>query len=378
MPESMTRIASLLEALLRRHGVVGTLDLSFGGCAVTVASNSDSVLEELRQYYGSFQAPPQAESMLIHVLDVPVPDFGADLVAEPPEPGKSKVKHEYVNLPDGRIIKKRATGMHFLIGLGRQAAVGPCRRHLHQVINFINTRHMDGLLQKDAMLCHASAVVWKGRGLAFGGPSGVGKSTLALHMVTRGAAFVSNDRVLLLREPSGPIMWGVPKFPRVNPGTLMTNARLRGLLPEADRERLAQLSSADLWHLEQKHDVRVDQLFGPQRLQLSAPLAVFVMLQWSRDAAPVRIETIDAAAEPQRLAPVLKKPGIFHVLDDDLYTLERLARHLDAAPVYAISGGGSFRPLIAACKDLASDADTVRPDHGVALLDRHGRGLASN
>lgn len=49
---------------------------------------------------------------------------------------------------------------------------------------------------QDGRLLHATAVAVNGKGVLFVGPSGVGKSSLALDLIALGAKLVSDDRVL--------------------------------------------------------------------------------------------------------------------------------------------------------------------------------------
>lgn len=49
------------------------------------------------------------------------------------------------------------------------------------------------------MMIHASCVVWQGRGIVLRGPSGIGKSDLALRLIDQGAVLVADDQVLLER-----------------------------------------------------------------------------------------------------------------------------------------------------------------------------------
>jgi len=50
------------------------------------------------------------------------------------------------------------------------------------------------------MTLHASCVIWQGMGVLLRGPSGIGKSDLALRLIEGGAVLVADDRVLLERE----------------------------------------------------------------------------------------------------------------------------------------------------------------------------------
>jgi hypothetical protein len=50
---------------------------------------------------------------------------------------------------------------------------------------------------------HASAVAWHGRGVLLRGPSGSGKSSLALRLLAAGAVLVADDLVAVSRAPGG-------------------------------------------------------------------------------------------------------------------------------------------------------------------------------
>lgn len=50
---------------------------------------------------------------------------------------------------------------------------------------------------------HASAVAWHGRGVLLRGPSGSGKSSLALRLLAAGAVLIADDLVAVARAPGG-------------------------------------------------------------------------------------------------------------------------------------------------------------------------------
>ena len=116
------------------------------------------------------------------------------------------------------------------------------------------------------MLCHAAGVVVAGNGMAIAGMSGGGKSTLALHLLGTGAAFCSNDRLLVRSAGSGARMTGVAKQPRINPGTALNNPRLESVLSSERRSELARIEESELWDLEEKYDVDV-RVRGLRRLR---------------------------------------------------------------------------------------------------------------
>lgn len=58
---------------------------------------------------------------------------------------------------------------------------------------------------------HASAVAFAGRGVLILGPSGSGKSSLALDLIGLGATLVADDAVRLARGPGGRLLARAPE-----------------------------------------------------------------------------------------------------------------------------------------------------------------------
>ncbi len=145
----------------------------------------------------------------------------------------------------GRLVRKQATGMLFLFGpggpanasgLARNIAIGPCRGQ-PQPAGELHLRALHGAPRGPGLAagpCRGVALPLDrgGAGLALCGFAGMGKSTLALHLAARGLDFLSNDRVLI--EPAspgrGPVLHGIPKHPRLNPGTALGNPELAPFL----------------------------------------------------------------------------------------------------------------------------------------------------
>jgi HprK-related kinase B len=136
--------------------------------------------------------------------------------------------------------------------------------------------------------------------------------------MSRGADYVSNDRLLIAESDDGPRMAGVPKMPRVNPGTLLNNPDLAGILPDDRRGALRALSREELWAIEEKYDVDVEDCFGAGRLLMEAPLSLFVVLNWNRaSGAPFSLRRASLADRPDLLDPIMKPPGPFVVTARD-------------------------------------------------------------
>ena len=302
---------SLIRAFRADHPTDHVLELRFAECRIRVKVNRFDIALRLGEYFSPFRDDAGAPDMEITVHEAPEPRFSVPFDIKPPDPGKDKIKEEYVSTPDGRIVRKRLTGMVFLFGGGEHLAIGPCLANLNQIVNFINNRFIEWQLCRGNLLGHADGVQWKGRGLALAGFSGAGKSTLALHIMSMGATFVSNDRLMIEKSGHGLMMRGVAKLPRINPGTILNNPDLNDVMTEAERERFSKLPSPELWKLEHKYDADIESCFGPDRFTLESPMDALAILSWrrGRGAAACRPVVLDERAD--RLPAFMKETGLF-------------------------------------------------------------------
>lgn len=336
-----------IRALAPRGGADRTLGVELPGFRVRLRSPDDGLLEELGRYYGEFPAPGDAGGAVdveIRLAEGDPPDV--DLPFRPWDthrpPGRRK--NSFVDLPEGRMVRKERTGMHFVQAGRVAAAVGPCREHRNQIVNFLNRLYMGRQVERGALPCHAGAAALDGRGVALAGDSGTGKSTLTLRTVGAGADFVSNDRVLAMGGGDGEgRIRGVPKLPRVNPGTLLGDPALRGLLAEERRRELEGVPRRELWGLEEKHDVPIGDVFGPDRIRHGAAFSALVVLGWDpgKDAPP-RFEPLDLAGRPDALEAVMKDPGVFYPGPRDHLTPEGYRERLGGRPAWELRGGVDF------------------------------------
>jgi HprK-related kinase B len=330
--------------------------LALGDRSVRIRANSSAMLDRLRRYFSTFVCAPAPADIDVLVVERDPVELGVEFIDWKREPGKSKRrKDSYRDFPGGRLVRKVRTGMLFLQSLDACVAAGPCLRNDNQVINFINSQYMNWLQQRGWLICHAAGIVCQGRALGIAGFSGGGKSTLMLHLLGNpGSAYLTNDRLFVKRAGDGMRAAGIPKLPRVNPGTILHNPQLHALIPADQRERLAQLPRDELWDLEQKYDVMVDEVYGQDRIVSEAPLAAFVILDWQRDDdAPLRVEQVDLARRHDLLQAVMKSPGPFyqyadgHMFEADA-TLGEQA-YIDVfsdVAVYAVSGGLDFAGVV--------------------------------
>jgi len=340
------------------------LELRFGDCRIRVESNESKLLDGLRAYYAAFHdadAPPAGPDFTVRAHQLEPPDFGVAYEPWKREPGKDEGKEAFCDLPDGRAVLKVRTGMQFLVSAELRVACGDCLANPNQVVNFINYQFTSWHMNRGRALCHAAGVVRGGRGLALASFSGGGKSTLALHLVGEGFDFASNDRVLAGRRRDGRAeMWGVPKHPRINPGTILNDPNLDGLLATERARELRALPREALWALEEKHDAIIDRVYGPGRVVLRAPLDALLVLAWSpASREPARFEEVDLRRSPDVLAAIMKSPGPFFLPDDgpaprgheppdEAGYLEALA----GLPVVVARGGVDFEAGAARARSL--------------------------
>ncbi|SEM68673.1 HprK-related kinase B [Roseovarius tolerans] len=269
---------------------------------------------ELATYFADVLSEDDTDAIEIDILDGQPLDPAPEWQDWAREPGKTGRKDAIHDLVDGRLVFKRHTGVTFLQSDAARVAFGPVSDNPNQVINFVNTQILNACLREGWQICHAAAVTSGARTLAIAGLSGGGKSTSVLRMMDLpGTAFVTNDRLMVRGGAPLPIALGIPKHPRINPGTILHNARLHRLLTPERLTELAAMPPEDLWHLEEKHDLIVPDIYGPGRLNLTAPLSDFWVLNWQRDSTdPTAVTDVDLSDRPDLLDAIMKSPGPFY------------------------------------------------------------------
>jgi HprK-related kinase B len=328
--------------------------LALGECTLRVRSNSSEHIKQLRRYFSHVVGPAADPDIEIIAIEREAPDLGIEFTDWKREPGKSGRKDSYHDFSGGRLVRKVRTGMVFLQSATQRIAAGPCIRYDNQVINFINAQYMNWLQNRGWLICHAAGLVENGRTLGIAGFSGGGKSTLMLHMMEHPEiSYLTNDRLFIRTEDAGIQAAGIPKLPRVNPGTIVHNPRLHSLIPAAERESLLALPNEQLWELEDKYDVLIDQVYGPDRFTVEKPLGAFLVLNWKRNSdEPLQLQRVDLSERRDLLSAIMKSPGPFYqfadgsFFEDDMPLNEQayLETLADTA-VYEASGGIDFKGM---------------------------------
>jgi len=341
------------------------LYLALGECTLCIRSNSSELIKLLANYFSyviTAASEPDIEVSTIEREALSPQTLAVEFTDWIREPGKTSRKDSYFDLPGARLLRKVRTGMVFLQSETQRIAAGPCLKNDNQVINFINAQYMNWLQQRDWLICHAAALVHRGRALAIAAFSGGGKSTLMLHMLeTPETRFLSNDRLFIKSDDSGTQAAGIPKLPRINPGTIAHNPRLKPLLPAQRHEALLAMPKDELWQLEEKFDVMIEQLYGPNRITaVETPLAGFLVLNWQHDSdQPMQLQRVNLAERRDLLAAIMKSPGPFYQqADGSFLQTPRLLdeqHYLDAladTPIFEASGRVDFDAVVQRLDEL--------------------------
>ncbi len=365
-----TTLSDTVRALMRSYPAIWSLDIHFGGCGIRVFSNSRVLISGLSSYYRPFDHVDKSIHILIHALEAEEPGVRGPL-GEYRQGAKTRIKEEYLDIPGGRLVRKKETGMLFLFGGGSNLIIGRCLKHMNQVENFINNRYMEWMIKRGFLLLHAAgAVSGEGEGLAIAGRAGRGKSSLLLHLLNRGLKFASNDRLLIKNAEPELRMSGIPKLPRINPGTALNNPRLRQLIPEAELRQLEHMNAEELWQTERKRDVPLHELFGSNRLAVADyPLRALVILDWERNETPMAAGSVNLSEHRDLLRACMKGPGLFFLAEPGAnmpdFSEVAYLDILQASPVYRISGGVDFAGAASACLNMLS----CRPPQGSRICE---------
>jgi HprK-related kinase B len=339
------------------------LHLSIGECSLLIRSNSQSLLNRLAAYFHHLPKRVGAAAIEVIAIEGDKLETGLPFIDWRREAGKSGRKDAYVDLSDGRLVLKVRTGMLFLQSEQWRIAVGPCEAFDNQLINFINSQVMNWLQQRDWLICHAAGLVLGGHGIAMAGFSGGGKSTLMLHLMEHPKSrYLTNDRLFLRRQGVSVEAVGIPKLPRINPGTVVHSPRLSQLIDAQRKEALLKLPQQALWQLEEKFDVDVENLYGRDHIDTSTPipLAAMVILNWRREMrCPVKMTKVDIEQCGELLHTVMKSPGPFFqdrlgefIQDDEALQPAPYLALLKGVPIYEVTGKIDFAGLSGLCMKM--------------------------
>ena len=350
-------IDSVSQQLLQKEEILDdVLHLKIGECRLDLHSNSKALIDKLQLFFASCNVIGQEGDADISMtaIECSAPELGIDFIDWKREPGKTGRKDEYIDIPEGRVVRKVRTGMVFLQSKRQRIAAGPCIENDNQVINYLNSQYMNWLQQRDWLICHAAGLVHDNKGFAFAGFSGGGKSTFMLELMNDASnAYLTNDRLFIKSLDGQMFMSGIPKLPRINPGTIVGNPVLHGLMSQQELASYQAMEKEQLWDIEKKYDVPVKQVYGEQRIQNDAPLQAFVILSWQRQSdEPVSLNKVNISQRRELLHAVMKSSGPFFQDSQGVFQSDELQLDEDAylamlsgTDIYEVTGSIDFLQL---------------------------------
>jgi HprK-related kinase B len=367
---TMKTIAEVKQQLINNQPLLSDiLSLNLEGCIIHLQSNSKELLDKLNRYFENcnvidkhIQNKYAADINIIAIESLP-PELEITYVDWAREPGKSGRKDEYFNIKDGRVVRKVRTGMVFLQSESERIAAGPCIQYDNQLINFINSQYMNWLQNQGWLICHASGMTMgteqkNNIGFAIAGLSGGGKSTLMLELMNNASvSYLTNDRLFVKKQgakkQTTTQMLGIPKLPRINPGTIVGNPKLHGLLDKNKLDFYQSMDISELWEVEEKSDVPITEIYGQHRLSYSAQLSSFIILNWQRESnQETHLNRVYMDERSDILAAIMKSPGPFYQYqdghfqkDNDEFDQNAYLQNLSNVAIYEATGNINFKKM---------------------------------
>ena len=324
----MTEYSNLKTELIGNAGpLIDGPVLSLYRFRIGLRSNSQALLDRLAEYFSPVIDHVPADLQVTMIERDTIDSSGLPFNDWKREPGKTGRKDAYFDLNEARVIHKVRTGMVFYQSPEEPLAIGPCLVNDNQVINFINAQYMNNLQQNGALILHASGLVYNGKAMGIAGFSGGGKSTLMLHMLGQDDMdYLTNDRLFIHNDAGCTLALGIPKLPRINPGTIINNDNLLPMLSEPRVHELRQMNKQDLWELEEKYDVDLKTSFNKDDIVPSAPLSHFLILNWKRESdQSCSINEVNLEERPDLLPAIMKSPGPFYQDSEGVFFRDDMA-----------------------------------------------------
>lgn len=318
--------------------------LNIAGTPVAVAANHPTLARKVERYFAPFLSEPAQNPMWIVGLHGINAVFDRARLFEMKRASGSS-KEAFYDVDDTRVILKTRSGVVHYLSDKRFYAVGDLLKSPRQLLNLVSSAYAHGLKAQGYVAIHAAGISNNGLGIAFAANSGSGKSSVALRLVELGFDFVSNDRVYLKREGDVVLMAGVPKWPRVNPGTILSMESLNGLMGDSQRQKYAAMPKDELWYIEDKYDVRIDSIYGRSRVALRSRLDQLFVLTWSRRGNEMEIAEVRDDDLGDAIAPMIKT-GLYDPPSVVQPALSEVGAVLKSVRTQAVGGGLNLEGLV--------------------------------
>lgn len=235
---------------------------------------------------------------------------------------------------------------------GAEVTVAPSAGTSEATIRLFLLTTVFGVLchQRGRLPLHAGCVQIGDDVIAFAGPSGYGKSTLAAALVQRGYRLVADDvAVIDVDRPGGAIVW--PAFPLLK--------LWRDALPALNLqpEHLDQARKEI-----QRFHLPVAAAFDRQ----PKPLSAVYVLQWATDKERHAIVPVSGLAAVRRLRIAIYRDRVGEALGGEARLFATLGRVVSATPTFVLGrlpGLGYLRETVDTLLQRHQHADPPSPAH---------------
>jgi hypothetical protein len=244
--------------------------------------------------------------------------------------------------------------------------VDPATNRWRFPLVWILTEVATARLRRQSLDLHAAAVSGGDQVVVIAGPKLSGKTTLALHVLARGARWIGNDRVMLRGLDAAPHVRGVPSAVKVRPDTV---ARFPELIALAGAPRPYLLSEAELAAADRAAGelTEFDLAFTPAQVAsrlgvervAEGPLGAFVFPQLRADVRRWDVQRLSTDELVEALTGSVyggrRRPGsatLFETLEGGAHvpTAEQIEAAAEAAAGYRILlGPDAYDDDLAAC-----------------------------
>lgn len=185
------------------------------GVPVRFASNAPAVIEAVEEAFGGWRSLESAPHL------VAGDEVTATIIVQPGDEGPDEHAEIYHRVIGGHRILFGSPGSVGYTDPDRReatafvtAALVADRQHFRYAM--LEALTLSLVTPQDRQPFHAAAIVRDGAALLLAGPSGVGKSTLALAAVREGARVLAEDIVFLQSRPTLRV-WGLPGYLHLPP-----------------------------------------------------------------------------------------------------------------------------------------------------------------
>jgi HprK-related kinase B len=306
-------------------------------------SNDAGVIAQLgrivQRYRSSdSQAASGAQQTLVCIQGMPEVDLSHLRDVPRRSGGKSRVGT--IELPGGRLIYHRESGVATSISPDHWTVTGDLQAHPGEVVRALDAMLSLALVDRGYLTLKGSALVRDGRGIALvGGPDGA-RRALAVTLVGRGCRWTTED-LLLVRVASGHVeMRGLPGLLRLGPGAMLAHPALYSLLTDDERTRYAGRKWRELREIDTRYVVDAAEAFGAGGIAEGGALQMIAALRWKASAegeAP-SVTALTRSDAYEVLADATRSYGMYDLSGTLPPNFHRLQRMAETVAMRAVSG----------------------------------------